>query len=265
MRPQELNALKDWFRSYTRTYFSENTEDQRNLSLKVEHTYQVCRNIVFIAESVPLAPEEVLIAESVGLFHDVGRFPQYARYKTFRDSISVNHGKLGAETLEAQQVLEALSAQEQGLILYCVRFHNAFSLPKVPDEQHRCFLRLIRDADKVDIWRVFSEYFEQPDGERASAAGLGLPDLPDCSEKILSCLLDGRSASLADIRTLNDFRLLQLSWVFDLNFRASFILLHEKGDLYKIGSALPQTGEILQAVSHVHAFIEARAAGAAED
>ena len=43
------------------------------------------------------------VAEAIALFHDVGRFPQYARYKTFRDSISTNHAALGASVLFEQE------------------------------------------------------------------------------------------------------------------------------------------------------------------
>lgn len=258
MRQQDLEHFKSWFSSFTNSFFTGDPEDRKNLSLKIVHTHHVCANSKYIAEAVPLSPGEVLTAEAVGLFHDIGRFPQYSLYRTFRDSISVNHGKLGAETLEEQNVLGHLPEDERQAIFFCVKFHNAFSLPVIPDERFSLFLKLVRDADKIDIWRVFAEYFSQEERERASAAGLGLPDLPEYSEKILTCILDSRAASLHDATTLNDFKLLQLSWVFDLNFRASLVLLREKGDFSKIAASLPETGGISQATGHIYAYIEDR-------
>jgi len=84
------------------------------------------------------------------------------------------------------------------------------------------FIRIVRDADKLDIWSVFLEYYESPPASKASAVGLGLPDLPEYSIDVLSCLYKKEIVSLATIKTLNDFKLLQLSWIFDLNYKPHF-------------------------------------------
>ena len=116
-------------------------------------------------------------------------------------------------------------------------------------------MRLIRDADKLDIWRVFAEYYESAEDDQASAVGLGLPDRPDYSQTVLSCLHKKTLASLSDLRTLNDFKLMQLSWVYDLNFRHSFRLLAERHLIHKIASTLPQTEEIAEALAVVEEFV----------
>ena len=56
------------------------------------------------------------------------------------------------------------------------------------NEEKITFLQLIRDADKLDIWRIFSEYYESSKHDRASAAGLGLPDLPEYSVFLYACI-----------------------------------------------------------------------------
>ena len=61
--------------------------------------------------------------------HDAGRFPQYRRWRTFRDSESDNHARLGLEVMREQQVLAHLSPDEQLLIEEAVRFHNLLALP----------------------------------------------------------------------------------------------------------------------------------------
>lgn len=197
-----------------------------------------------ITGELSIGVEQRLLALTIALFHDIGRFPQYARFKTFRDSDSVNHGALGAETLKEEKITEKLASGEREIILKAVRFHNAFSLPKNESEEIIFFTRLVRDADKLDIWRVFLDYYDTPDEYRASAVGLGLPDVPEYTKNILSNIYNKKIIRLIDLKTLNDFKLLQLSWIFDLNFRPSFRLLKEADYIEGIAASLPQTEEI---------------------
>jgi putative nucleotidyltransferase with HDIG domain len=259
MQSSDLDTFKDWFSEYTRTFYTDNAEDSRNVDLKVRHTYFVCENIVGIAKEEHLGDNDLMIAETAALFHDIGRFLQYSRYKTFRDSISVNHGRLGAEVLDKENILRYLPLHERQLIINTVRFHNAFEVPPLEDQKNVLFLKLIRDADKLDIWRVFAEYYQSPEYEQASAVGLGLPDLPDYSKTVLSCLYEKKLATLSGLKTLNDFKLLQLSWVYDLNFRHSFRLMAERAYIRKIAAVLPHTEEIAGAISIIKKFVYAKA------
>jgi hypothetical protein len=192
----------------------------------------------------------MMLAEAIALFHDIGRFPQYAKYKTFRDRKSVNHGFLGAEILLQKKILQSLPDNEQKLIIKTVRLHNAFSIPKAEKEDIVFFLNLIRDADKLDIWRVFLEYYDLPEKERASAVGLGLPDKEDYSEEVLSCILRGKMVTLSQLKSMNDFKLMHLSWIYDIKFGPSFRLLSERNYIDKIVSRLPEN-EVVQKVSSV--------------
>ena len=249
MKRNDLSGFKQWFFDYCRSFHSSDTGDQKNISLKEEHTFRVCQNMSEITEELSLNNKRKMLAETVALFHDLGRFPQYAKYKTFRDSISVNHGLLGAQTIVEKGVLQNLSEEEQEIIIQSVTFHNAFSVPEKEKAEIVFFIRLIRDADKLDIWRVFLEYYEGPEESRASAVGLGLPDFPGYSEDVLSRIYHKEIISLTDIRSLNDFKLLQLSWIFDLNFRPSFALLAQRDYIQKIAGCLPGTEEMSRAVS----------------
>jgi hypothetical protein len=193
-----------------------------------------------------------MLAETIALFHDIGRFPQYAEYKTFRDSSSVNHATLGTEVLSREGVLGTLPEHEQRIILQAIKFHNAYAIPDIADNDTLLFLKLIRDADKLDIWRVFVEYLALPEEDRASAAGLGLPDIPEYSDSLLSCVMSRRVAFLSSLKTLNDFILMQLSWVYDLNFKTSFTLLRERNYLNKLISTLPPS----EAIGTLSLFLE---------
>jgi len=241
---KNLRFFHSWFSGYCRSFYPTNEEDLKNLDLKEEHTRHVCGNMRRITEDMSLEGTKRMLAETIALFHDIGRFPQYAKYKTFRDSISVNHAVLGTEVLSRGGVLGVLPEHEQRLILQAVKFHNAYTIPDIPDNDALLFMKLIRDADKLDIWRVFVEYLALPEKDRPSAAGQGLPDIPEYSGNVLSCVMNRRMASLSTVKTLNDFILMQLSWVYDLNFRTSFILLRERNYLKRLISSLPSTEAI---------------------
>ena len=83
-------------------------------------------------------------------------------------------------------------------------------------------MRLLRDADKIDIWKVVIDYYHKRDKNPNSIVEIGLPDNPVFSQKIIEALNKSRIARMQDLKTLNDFKLLQISWVFDLNFIPSF-------------------------------------------
>ena len=246
MTSLDLRHLREWFSGYCKSFYSDNAEDQRNIQLKELHTSHVCKNILHLAEALMLSKNHTLLAESVALFHDIGRFPQYARFKTFRDSISVNHGLLGAETLMQKAILHGLPKDEQEIIVESVKFHNAFSVPRKEKEEIIFFIRLVRDADKLDIWRVFTEYYESPQEDGASAVSLELPDRPDYSSDVLSSIYKKEIVSLANVNTLNDFKLLQLSWIFDLNFVPAFEVLIERDYVGRIVASLPPSEEMRQ-------------------
>lgn len=254
----DLEFFRQWFSGFCKSFYTADIGDQKHILLKEQHTFKVCENMIAIVKGLSLNDGHLMPAETVALFHDVGRFPQYARYKTFRDGISVNHGLLGAETLIEHKVLQNLPPEEQELVIESVKFHNAFSVPKKEREDINLFIKLIRDADKLDIWRVFLDHFEGPPETMADAITLGLPDTPEYSREVLSHIFKKETAPHLQVRTVNDFKLLQLSWVFDLNFKPTFELLSERGYIDRLASHLPQTEEICQATVFVKEFLRQR-------
>jgi len=255
MNQQDLILLKDWFDDYCAHYSTHVQEDQRNFEVKKDHTYQVCQNALRIGRSLKLNSQDMLIAEAIALCHDVGRFPQYRQYKTFDDGISANHAVLGVKVLQEQGVLRGLPEQEQNLIIRAVTLHNVFTLPDALEQRTRLFVHIVRDADKLDIWRVFIEYYDQGEACRATAVALGLPDTPDYSATVLACLQQGKMAFKSELKTLNDFKLLQLTWLYDLNFTASLKMVQERRYVDKMAAALPENVEIREAIERARKFV----------
>lgn len=256
----DILNLRQWVFNYIKRFYCPDPGHQKNIALKELHTANVGANMVRIARSVLQNNSRIFMAEAIGLLHDIGRFPQYAQYRTFRDSISINHGRLGAETIEKANALRTIPLHEQEIIIDTVRFHNAFSIPKVLDPETVFFLKMIRDADKLDIWRIFAEQFSMNSSEQASAANLGLPDLPTCSDTLLNCLRTKKQATLSGLKTLTDFRIMQLTWVYDLHFPISHKMLADSGDINRIIDTLPQDDRISEAVSILRSYIRDRSA-----
>ncbi|MGB9715248.1 MAG: HD domain-containing protein [Thermodesulfovibrionales bacterium] len=258
MTKSDLEFFKNWFTQFVRSYYSPNPEDQRNINLKEVHTFKVCENIIEIAKDLGSSENETMIAETIALFHDIGRFPQYEKYKTFKDSLSVNHAYLGVQTLTNKNVLKDIPEAERKIIFQAVRFHNAFSIPKNEKEEIVFFIKLIRDADKLDIWRVFIDYYDLSEKERASAAGLGLPETSDYSTDLISYIYKGQVVPQSKLKSMNDFKIMHLSWVYDLNFKASFRLLKERRYIDRIILHLPDDENFKNVSSILKEYINER-------
>ncbi|MBJ6802658.1 HD domain-containing protein [Geomonas propionica] len=252
----DLAPLRDWFSSYCNSFRSTDLELQRNFDLKEEHTRNVCRDALLIAHGMGARFE--MLAEVAALCHDLGRFPQFRDYHTFKDSESLNHAHLSAQVMNQHHLLDFLPAEERGCIEVAVRVHNAFLVPEGLPALTADLLRLLRDADKLDIWRVFIEYFNAPEDERASGAGLGFPDLPGCSAEPLAAVAAGRMVQLATLKSLNDFKLLQVSWIYDINFPATLRLIRQRSVLEQFRTMLPQDREVLDVVAQVERYLDAK-------
>jgi putative nucleotidyltransferase with HDIG domain len=257
MDQNELILLKRWFADYCASFSLPTEADQRNIAIKQEHTHQVCLNALRIAEDLGMDQQKTRLSEAIALFHDVGRFSQYEQYKTFDDSISVNHAVLGTHVLRERNVLGSLPEHDRNIILRSVTLHNVFTLPEKLDDQSLLFARLIRDADKLDILRVVIEFFEQDEGSRAEAVALGLPDVPEeYSPAVLACLVRGEMARKDALTTLNDFKLLQLAWLYDLNFTCSLRMVLERDYIRKLADMLPRNTEIAGAIEIVRGYVD---------
>lgn len=261
MNRSQLNSLQEWFDAYVIPFCDTDPEGLRNIRLKIEHTRRVCDNMHLLSTGEGISPEEGLLAAAVALLHDVGRFPQYRRWRTFRDSESDNHARLAIEVIREQNILETLPDDERLVIEEAVRFHNLLTIPLRVKSATTLFLLLIRDADKLDIWRVFLEYFATNEDERASATMLGLADLPEVSPACLEQLSAGKIVRLESVACINDFRLLLISWVYDLNFSTSYRLVDKNSYLRDLAALLPDREDISSAVRSAQQHVARKMAG----
>jgi putative nucleotidyltransferase with HDIG domain len=252
MEENDVILFQNWFEHYVETFRSPDPYTDRNNRLKKDHSLRVRDHCIAIARSLHLPEEQRLLAETIGLFHDIGRFEQFRKYRTFSDKRSENHAELGAAVMKQENILSRLAPGEQDVILKGIQFHNARDIPADRDPDTRFFLKIVRDADKLDILELLAEFYNSADTGNNPALALDLPDTPGISEAVLDDLRAQRCVDLKNCRSVNDFKCLQSSWVFDLNFPYSLEHVKTGGQIRRIMQTLPQTPEI----RHIHRRIE---------
>ena len=147
-REKALRTFSDYVKKYD--------INNEKIRLKIEHTYRVCELCEKIALSLNLNKNDVDIAWLTGLLHDIGRFEQVRRYGTFNDSKSIDHADLGREILfEDNKIRDFIDDKsEDDLIKIVIESHNKHRIPENISERHKTFCNILRDADKVDIFKV---------------------------------------------------------------------------------------------------------------
>ena len=253
---QIVEDMKEWFSSYVQTFKHGDKELKQNIVLKEDHTKRVCKEIVNIGKQLGINDNELRLSEVIALFHDVGRFEQYARYKTFVDRQSEDHAELGIKILKRNDVLSEFNDSTKSLIFRTIRYHNRAALPQNETEPCLFFTKLLRDADKLDIWRVVIDYYHRKDGRRNSAIELGLPDTPGISEKVYQDLIHKRIVDVNHVKNLNDFKLLQIGWIFDINFEPTLDAIQSRRYMELIRDVLPETDKIQEIFNVTQSYFE---------
>jgi hypothetical protein len=106
------------------------------------------------------------------------------------------------------------------------------------------FTKLLRDADKLDIWRVVTDYYHRKNDRRNGAIELDLPNTPGFSEEVYQDLMNRRIVDINHVKNLNDFKLLQIGWIFDINFDTTMQAIKSRRYLELIRDVLPKSEKI---------------------
>ncbi len=249
MEQSQLERFKYWFSEYSGRFLGDDEYVNANLKLKQDHTARTCDEIRWLAEALALDANERRIAELIALLHDVGRFPQFAQYRTYNDLRSIDHGRRGVEVLREEGLLEALRPDERQWVETAVGLHNRRSLPSMLKGRALLFTRLVRDADKIDIFRVVLDFYDRrcrPAETETDFRSLEveLPDDPQYQPEVLEAVRNRETVDWASLRTLTDAKLCQLGWVYDLNFTPSLRRIQECGFLTRLIRLLPTDAAI---------------------
>jgi hypothetical protein len=166
---------------------------------------------------------------------------------------------LGLDVLRSAKVLEGLDDSERQLIEKAIEYHGLKELPGDLDGQCLLFSKLIRDADKIDIFYVVTEYYRQyRENPKDFMLELEFPDEPSCSPELIDELLAERRIDYSRLRTLNDMKLLQLGWVYDINFTLTLKRVKQRRFLEKIAESLPATEAVEKAGKKIFEYVDSR-------
>jgi putative nucleotidyltransferase with HDIG domain len=149
----------DLFESYLNSFSGLTEEQQKNFTIKKEHSRRVANNSKKLAELLKLEPEDSKLAVIIAIFHDMGRFKQLVNTIHLMIRYSEDHAEVAVEILKEKGFLNELSLKEQEIVFTAIRLHNKFELPKKLDERELLHARILRDADKLDILKVLSDYY----------------------------------------------------------------------------------------------------------
>ena len=212
------------FKEYTDNYDSSSTK----INLKIIHTYKVAALCEEIARSLNLSDDDIHIAWTCGMLHDIGRFEQVKRYNTFVDSLSVDHANFGADLLFVdglynKMVQSDITPDQKDLIEKAIRAHSSLRIPENLRDREKLFANLLRDADKLDIFRVnketpLNEIFNRTMDEIKAS---------EVSEEVMNAFNEKRCVKRDERHTAIDFLVAHICLVFELVYPKSLELMKE--------------------------------------
>ena len=220
-----LEKAQEEFIKYTECY----DLSDKNLDGKQKHSLRVMQVSKQIAKELKLSQEEIDVATLIGLLHDIARFEQYAKYKTFRDIDSIDHGDYGAEILEKDIRKYIETSQYDEIIKKAVKNHNKYNIEEGLSEQEELFAEIIRDADKIDILYESTEMFWKDRENIVENSTI----TEDVIEQFNKCTQIRNRKEKRPENSINEI-VSVIAFIFDINFKESFRIIKEENYINKI-------------------------------
>lgn len=248
-RKNVINAFAEYVRNY-------DPSDEK-IKLKIDHTYRVAGLCQRIAESLGLSEPDVDIAWLLGMLHDIGRFEQIRRFGTFNDVQSVDHAEFGADLLfkeglirkfaegyyeecelaepenqEDEQIIKNNEHhnKDTGLLEMAIRQHNKYRVKEDLTERQRMFCDILRDADKVDIFKV------NADIPMEIIYDVTTEELKNgiITKEVLESFYKKETVLKSVRRSAVDHIVGHISLLFELVYKESYRQVREQGYVYKL-------------------------------
>jgi putative nucleotidyltransferase with HDIG domain len=244
------------FESYVNSFSELSEIQERNFQIKKDHSVRVAYNAILLINKLGLEGIDEEIAFIAGIYHDIGRFRQFFEYNTFDDDSSIDHGDYSVDVLQEKGFISDMQPEEQDLIYKIIKLHNKFEIPKKLSDKELFHTKLLRDADKLDIYKVLTDYYADTSKDPDHTLTWELPRGNHVSPEVAKDILSEKLVSKVKVKSEVDLKILQLSWVYDMNFKPSFeILLHNRY-LEKIYGSLPKNDLIIQIYRKIKVYAE---------
>lgn len=204
------------FKDYLQNY---NLEDGK-IALKVNHTFCVINASEYISKELSLDNQNIELAKMIALLHDIGRFEQLRIYNSFLDYKTIDHAVLGNEILFKENFIRKFleDTQYDDIISKAILNHNKFSIEDNLTEKDLLHAKIIRDADKLDIFRVRLEDSIENVIDNCSKEIL---ENSTISENIFNDFMNNKLILSTDRKTPMDFWVSGIAYIFDFYFSCS--------------------------------------------
>ena len=176
---------------------------------KYNHSIRVMNLSVKYARLLGFNDDDIELAGIIGLLHDIGRFEQYTKYKSFNDYENIDHADYGVKVLFDEGLIKKFTnrVKDYDLIKYAISNHNKLKIEKTDNKRYIKFVNLIRDVNKLDtvyLTGYLWEYKFAANGEYIS-------------DNVRKCFELKRSINRREILNNNDNLAVSFAFVFDIN------------------------------------------------
>lgn len=258
---ERLIEIGRWFDRYVEAFYSQDPYIDPNLRCKQSHSRRVADLSGWLAVELNLQPATCQLVRLAGLLHDIGRFEQFVRHRTFMDGISIDHGAYGLQVIARYKLLEPLDKQDHKVVMAAIQYHNKAKIPSHITGQERLVTQIVRDCDKLDIYRIVVDHYKGQAKDDLIDLGISLPDGSSCNPAVLEAVCTGKAVHYSDVHNLNDLKLMQLAWVYDINFQPAIVRLVQDRYIEAIASTIPKGPASTKAVQTVLKYIRTRLDG----
>ena len=228
---EPIERLRADLRAYVDSFRGADGKLPDMMQLKLVHTMKVVDAAKRISMGEGFDARTALVCEAAALLHDTGRYEQLKTYNTFRDADSVDHAVFSHDIVKSRGWLDAWP--EKDAILAAVLVHNRREIPSDGmDALTLAASRTVRDADKLDIFRVLEDQVSRADWRNDSRAFWNLSTTAAPNPEVVEAICAGRPVDYQAIKSLADFVMIQVGWmVSGLEFATTRRLCAERGHL----------------------------------
>ena len=226
-----FEQARERFDEFINSNFDLNNEKIKH---KVIHTYHVIKMAEYISDNLGLGEEDKNLAKLIALLHDIGRFDQAKEFGSFREDIkNIDHASLGIKILfEDGMVREFIEDnQYDSTIRNAIANHSKYYLDEENlSEKELLHSRLIRDADKLDSFRVKSI------DDIYMMANITEEELENSliSDNIYKDFMSEKTILSKDRKTGIDIWISYIAFIFDFNFTCSLNYIKENDYINKL-------------------------------
>ena len=219
------------FEQYVKKY------DMNNVNIKTRYFHslkvmEICRDIALVTGL--FNEEEVIVCELIGLFHEIATFDEMPSYRLTDETDNEDYALKSARMMFDNNILRDITDDTtyDNIIKLAIFAYDKIGLPKGIDDKSAAFCNVLRDAHKIDNFRIMLNYPYIDSRITTYPSGMVYDNFKKL-RVIEKKLTENNSDEILAV----------LSDAFDLNYRYSYALLKNNNYISKIIESLTFTSK----------------------